>query len=152
MGSQPRVIRPELVTIASFRDLPNALLAKARLASDGIEAILLNENIVRMDWLVANAVGGVQLQVHREDVEEALELLEAPMPSRIPVPGEEYEQPTCPACESMNLSCGDANRPLSFLSWLLVGIPLPFGRKLVWSCGDCGYQWPELSEKDYLGK
>jgi len=154
MQFQPRATGSGLVTIATFRDLPNALLAQGRLSADGIETVLLDENIVRMDWLVANAVGGVKLQVHADDAEEAIELLEAPMPARIPVThsGEVYEQPVCPACESMNLTCGDASKPMTFLSWLLVGIPLPLRHKLVWRCGGCGYEWPELSEKEYLGE
>jgi hypothetical protein len=41
-------LRP-LVTIRKFRDLPEALLAKTRIESAGIESFVTNENIVRMD-------------------------------------------------------------------------------------------------------
>lgn len=37
------------VTLRKFRDLPEALLAKGSLESAGIEAYLLDDNMVRMD-------------------------------------------------------------------------------------------------------
>jgi len=49
-----------LVTIRKFRDLPEALLAKGSLESAGIEAVLTDENIVRLDWLWSNLMGGIK--------------------------------------------------------------------------------------------
>jgi hypothetical protein len=66
----------ELVTIRKFRDLPEALLAKGRLESSGIEAFLFDDNMVRMDWLISNLLGGVKLKVEEEDVEIAEEILD----------------------------------------------------------------------------
>jgi hypothetical protein len=65
----------ELVTIRKFRDLPEALLAQGRLESSGIEAFLFDDNMVRMDWLISNLLGGVKLKVEEEDVEIAEEIL-----------------------------------------------------------------------------
>ena len=91
-----------LVTIASFRDLPEAWLAKGSLESVGIPCFLANENIVRLDWLYANAVGGVRLQVHKKDVKVATELLGSGIPAVIfGEEGELYLQPTCPECDSL---------------------------------------------------
>jgi hypothetical protein len=70
----------ELVIIRQFRDLPEAIFAKGVLDSAEIESYLVDENIVRMDWFISNLVGGVKLQVKREDVAAALELLETPAP------------------------------------------------------------------------
>lgn len=67
-----------LVTIGTFRDLPEALLAKGRLEAAGIESFTGNENIVRMDWFWSNAVGGIKLKVKLEDAESALEILQQP--------------------------------------------------------------------------
>ncbi len=39
-----------LITIRKFRDLPEALLAKGSLESAGIDAVLTDDNMVRMDW------------------------------------------------------------------------------------------------------
>ena len=65
----------ELVTIRKFRDLPEALLAQGRLESSGIEAFLFDDNMVRMDWLISNLLGGVKLKVEEANVEIAEEIL-----------------------------------------------------------------------------
>lgn len=56
-----------LVTIQHFRDIPEALLAKGKLESAGIECLLADGNLVRMDWLLSNAIGGIRLQVQKQD-------------------------------------------------------------------------------------
>jgi len=73
----------EMVTIAKYRDLPEALLAQGNLNSSGIETVLLDENLVRLDWLWSNAVGGIKLQVKSEDAAEATEILNEPIPETI---------------------------------------------------------------------
>src|SRR5690348_7109522 len=45
---------PQLVTIARFRDLPEAMLARGRLQSAGIDSFLADENYIRMDWFMSN--------------------------------------------------------------------------------------------------
>ena len=143
----------ELVTIASYRDLPEALLAQGKLRSAGIESVLADDNIVRLDWLWANAVGGIKLRVREEEVADAVELLEEPIPDSFSPEqvGEDYPQPQCPHCESLDVTFENAARRYTFLSWLLLGIPLPFGRKERWRCGHCGYEWSELSERQLFG-
>jgi hypothetical protein len=79
----------ELVTIRLFRDLPEALFAKALLESSGIECCLADENIVRLDWLISNAIGNMRLQVRAEDAEAALEILDQPVEE---VPSAEDEE------------------------------------------------------------
>jgi len=39
-----------LIVVAQYRDLPEALLAKGKLESAGIECTMTDDNIVRMDW------------------------------------------------------------------------------------------------------
>jgi hypothetical protein len=71
--------RPELrdlLTIRQFRDLPEALLAKSVLDSAGIECFLGDDNLIRMDWLWSNLLGGVKLRVRQEDALVAARLLE----------------------------------------------------------------------------
>src|SRR5258708_37721364 len=75
---QESVEQRPLVTIKSCGSLQDALFARGRLDSAEIESFLLNENIVRLDWFLVNAVGGIKLQVEAEDVETALALLDHP--------------------------------------------------------------------------
>jgi hypothetical protein len=74
-----RTGRPEmrdLLTIRQFRDLPEALLAKSALESAGIECFLGDDNLIRMDWLWSNMLGGIKLRVRQEDAIVASRLLE----------------------------------------------------------------------------
>jgi hypothetical protein len=73
----------DLVLIARFRDLVPAQLAQGALQSAGIDAILLDENMVRVDWLVSNAIGGIRLVVDREESAAAVEILRSPPPDKI---------------------------------------------------------------------
>lgn len=65
----------ELVTIDRFLFVNDAELARATLDAHGIDAVLADENIVRMSWGDAQAHGGVRLQVRRGDAAEAMEIL-----------------------------------------------------------------------------
>src|ERR1700683_3807092 len=65
-----------IVILRKDMSLPEALLAKSILESAGIEAFLGDQNIVRMDWFLSNALGGVKLRVREEDVEVATALLD----------------------------------------------------------------------------
>ena len=82
--SQDEAAEPEptepMVTIRSFGDVMQAWLAKSNLESAAIECCLVDDNIVRLHWGIVNVLGGVKLQVKREDAEVALELLEQPVP------------------------------------------------------------------------
>jgi hypothetical protein len=71
----------DLLTIRQFRDLPEALLAKSVLDSAGIESFLGDDNLIRMDWLWSNLLGGIKLRVRREDALVASRLLEGGAPS-----------------------------------------------------------------------
>jgi len=51
-------------------------MAKSILDSAGIESFLADENVISMNWLWSNALGGVKLQVRKTDVAVASELLE----------------------------------------------------------------------------
>jgi len=69
-----------LVLLRRFRDIPEALLAKGKLDSAGVECFLGDENMVRMDWFYSNLVGGVKLMVDAEQFAEASRLLNEPAP------------------------------------------------------------------------
>jgi len=132
----------DLVIVREFRDLPEALLAKGSLESAGIECFLVDDNMVRMDWFLSNLVGGIKLGVRPEDADVAVKLLEHPLPESFEVEGVgTYEQPTCPQCHSLDVSCETLNKPVAYASaW--AGVPIPVRRKR-WKCHACGHDWKE---------
>jgi hypothetical protein len=73
---KPRTEVRDLLTIRQFRDLPEALLARSVLESAGIECFLGDDNLIRMDWLWSNLLGGIKLRVRQEDALVASRLLE----------------------------------------------------------------------------
>ncbi len=62
----------DLVTIATYESSVQANLARGRLEAEGIEALLLDENVHRM---FGGVYGRVRLAVAPEDVEEAEAIL-----------------------------------------------------------------------------
>ena len=80
--SQDHAEPEPLVTIRSFGDVMQAWLAKSNLEGAAIECHLVDDNMVRLHWGIVNVLGGVKLQVKREDAEVALELLDQPVPEQ----------------------------------------------------------------------
>jgi hypothetical protein len=75
----------DLLEIRRFLDLPEALLAKGRLESAGIECFLTDDNMVRINW--SNLLGGAKLLVNRADAEAATAVLDEPIPETLDVEG-----------------------------------------------------------------
>jgi hypothetical protein len=70
----------DLITVRSYWNLLEAELAKGALEAAGIECFLFDDNMVRMDWFNANAVGGVKLRVDRGNVDHANRILDESIP------------------------------------------------------------------------
>jgi hypothetical protein len=138
------IVDNPLVTIARFRDLPEALLAKGKLESSGIVSFLADAELVRADWLYSNAIGNMRLQVSPADAEEALAVLQEPPPESFSAEetGEAYEQPHCPRCHSLDIGFETLDRFWTFAVWLVAHFPIPF-RKKNWKCYACGAEWIE---------
>jgi hypothetical protein len=66
---------PSLVTVRQFLTVQGAIMAKSILDSAGIESFLADDNVISMNWLWSNALGGVKLQVRKTDAAIALNLL-----------------------------------------------------------------------------
>jgi len=114
----------DTVTLRQFRDLPEALLAKGSLESAGIQAFLIDDNMIRMDWFISNLLGGIKLKVRSEDAEAAMEILNQPIPDTIDVEGVgSIEQPKCPQCQSLDVT------------YML--------ETQAWTCYACGNNWKE---------
>ncbi len=61
-------------TLASFSQPVEAHLLRTRLEAEGITAYLRDENMIALDWLYSNALGGVKVDVADEDYEKAREI------------------------------------------------------------------------------
>jgi len=66
---------PKLVVVDTFASAIDAHVARGLLESEGIPARLHSEHLVSVAWPLANALGGVRLQVEEHRAEEAREVL-----------------------------------------------------------------------------
>jgi len=131
----------DLVTIRRFRDLPEALLAKGCLDSTGTDCGLVDDNVIRLDWLWSNLMGGVKLRVDVEEAAAAAEVLAQPIPEHFEVPGVgEYQQPRCPKCSSLDVNFRELD-PAAYLT-MAVNLPIPIHRR-AWRCHSCYVEWED---------
>ena len=66
----------ELVTIRTFTHNSEALILQSLLEEEGIYVFLKDKEVIASDPFLSNAVGGVKVQVKKEDVEKALPIKE----------------------------------------------------------------------------
>src|SRR5437899_11649752 len=112
----PQDEQKQFVMLRQFRDLPDALVAKSILDSAGIECLLGDENIVRLDWFWCNLVGGVKLWVRQRDLEQAENLIEQSPPEEFNVEGVgEFKQPRCPVRELFDVLFEQLSKRIDFL-------------------------------------
>ncbi len=58
-----KYVYKNLILLDSFTNVMDANLAKEALESEGIEAHLLGDDMVAVNWLLMNAIGGLRLMV-----------------------------------------------------------------------------------------
>jgi hypothetical protein len=63
------------VTLASFNTAEEAHLARNTLLNEDIDAYIVDENVVALDFRLQPALSGVKLMVRKEDAERALSVL-----------------------------------------------------------------------------
>ena len=68
-------MQESLVTIATFFNQAEFLLARARLESAGIECFARDENMLRIGGWHSHILGGIKLQVRECDAQDAMAIL-----------------------------------------------------------------------------
>jgi len=140
----------EWVTIATYSQPVEAHLARTKLESEGIMCVVSDEHLVRVNWLLSNAVGGVKLRVPSWDAERAREVLR-PRPRLVVVaepggagapPDEDDEEMICPRCRSFDVYRARFNRRAAGIFWLMFGFIVPWLDRR-WLCKQCGYEWKD---------
>lgn len=123
-----------LVTVERYLHPTEAHIAAGRIRAEGIPVHLHGINHVSANWLIANALGGIRLQVPARHVARAKEILATE------VQFEDTELETCPTCGSTDTTARSTAWKISFLAVHLLNIPLPWGKD--WrQCKACGNRW-----------
>jgi len=128
IASQRRAVhvRSPVKTISSHTFVDEAQIAASLLEARGIRCLLRDENTVTLNWLYANAIGGVRIAVADEDAESAREILEHAVVDGL--------QPHCPACgtgKQLRLRLG-----ILTAIGMYVGFILP-GERARYHCPQC---------------
>lgn len=134
----------KLVTVETFSTPWEAQLARARLETEGIDAVIADEHFARLYGPLTSSLGGIRLKVREEDAPRAAEILQDrhPIPEIYLVTEEDAAQPRCPGCKSEHLELERWSRIGILGSWVLLGVPLPIPRRR-WICRHCGADWKE---------
>lgn len=136
----------KIVVFQTFLDPMQANIIKGLLVSYGIECFLSDENIVTLNPLYSNAVGGVKLHVFERDVEQIHEILQAQnlLPKSDLPDSSEQINIVCPECHSTNVSYGGSvRRKFGYLDALVAILLMiyPFSMRKVYHCFDCGHEY-----------
>lgn len=130
-----------MVTIAAFSKPEDAHLLRMRLEAGGVNACVQDENLVQVNWLWANAVGGVRVQVAERDIEKARKILADEgdeTPGAVNV--------ICPYCKSTRTEPDDTRRRISLLSLVLLNLPWLWPKNR-YRCAACGHRWTERTRQ-----
>jgi len=115
----------------------------AKLSDEGIEAIIRDDNIVSINPIIAQAVGGIKILVQDNDYDKALEILNTNDYDNLKNEFKEESnlQRKCAKCGSVNIfQKGSWLTGLIFL--VLMFIPLTT-KKSTYVCLDCSNKWKE---------
>jgi len=132
-----------LITFKTFDNAMDAHILKIKLESEGITCFLFDENIVSVNPLYSNLVGGIKLKINEEDVVLAknivLELEQTPYTT------DDEQVIACPECQSTRIESGyksmkSVGAVLSAIASFLLMI-FPLYRKTVYKCLDCGNEF-----------
>jgi hypothetical protein len=124
-------------TVASFQDPVEAQIVRALLESAGIDAIVADLNLVTLDWPMAQALGGVKLQVRHADAAEAQRLIEAYRAGELARDDAEPED-RCGLCGGTDLGSyvPASQKALALALFALAAAPISTRTRRV--CNTCG--------------
>jgi hypothetical protein len=93
-----------LITFKTFDNSIDAHILKIKLESEGITCFLFDENIVTVNPLYSNLVGGIKLKINDEDLIHAKNIvLEV---EQTPYTQDDETVISCPKCHSTHLQSG----------------------------------------------
>ena len=140
------MVEDKIVVYQSFVDPIKAHIIKGLLVSCGIECFLTDVNMLTVNLMYSQAIGGVKLNVFQRDIEQINSLLKAEQiePITDPTANEDEAGIHCPKCNSVNVSYGGSvNRKFGYRH-LFIPIILglyPCTMRKAYHCFDCHHEF-----------
>lgn len=133
----------ETVTLRTFDNYFSANIILSRLQQAGVHCYLKDEYTVTIDPILSNAIGGIKLTVHIDDVPDATRLLQQF--------DEEYlKSVECPQCGGHNIMLvsrpGAGNFLTAIFTWLFSSYAI--APEKIYQCQDCQYESITLPENN----
>ena len=119
----------DLVTLGSFEFLADVQIIKGRLESEGIVVTLKDENTIGVEPFASNALGGIKLQVHRNDENRAQAIFNE---IRNYAVDNEGNLITCPNCKAQKSEMYYKRDKLMYKLF-------PFLEQKKYRCTQCGF-------------
>jgi hypothetical protein len=132
-----------LVTLKTFDNAIDAHMVCSKLESEGINTFIFDENIVALNPLYNNLIGGIKVKISESDYDKTTEVLNEVKAT--PLTDENGKTITCPKCNAESISVGfksmkDVGGILTLMfSFLLMVFPFYF--KTVKKCDQCGFEF-----------
>ena len=140
-----------LITIRTYTSPHEAHLPRGVLQAEGILAFLQDENVISLDWLYSDAIGGIKLQVAQADAARALETLATATEAAPSLLDATSGTDPCPACAQPMLELVLRRRRLPYLLLLFLNFPVVKPWPLL-KCAACGteqiYRGPDPANAD----
>ena len=139
----------KIVVYESFTDPINANIIKGLLNSYGIECFLSDENMVTLNLMFSQAVGGVKLNVFEKDIHQIKAILQSQNIQNEPYIDTKKEEDKiyCPECNSGNVGYGGSINS-KFGYWhLFISLLLmiyPFSMRKAYHCFDCDHEFKKV--------
>lgn len=115
-------------TIDVFEYSTEAHVIKSKLDAENIKTMLMDESTVDSDPLISQAIGGVKLQVHNDDLERAVAIYNEIRTYQKDAEGNDLQ---CPNCNSNRILVAPAKRKNIFYMFF------PFFEKTRHICNNC---------------
>ena len=121
-------MRNDYIILTVFEYSTEAQVIKAKLDSEGLRTMLMDEKTIDTDPLLSQAIGGVKLLVHASDLKKASEIYNS---IRVYEKNNKGEAINCPKCNGTKILVAEPQRKSIFFMLF----PFFEHRKLI--CNDC---------------
>lgn len=138
----------KIIVYQTFTDPINAHIIKGVLDANGIECFISDENIIAVNLLYAQAVGGVKLNVFEKEIPRINSLLNSGITNAETEVEENSENCIiCPRCHSNNVAYGGSVKK-KFGLWNMI-LPFllmvyPFTMRKAYHCFNCDHEFRKV--------
>ncbi len=123
-------MRDDYTVLAVFEYSTEAHLVKSKLDSEAIQTLLMDEKTIDSDPLISQAIGGVKLLVHNNDLKKASSIYND---IRVYETDDNHQNIHCPHCNSTRILVADLQRKNIFFRLF----PFFESKKLI--CNSCKF-------------